>query len=246
MQTIKVPEGYEKTMQQIIQSVSIPVTEETFSATLASLVEAVQRGAKDGLTINACTFGKEGITEQPVFVGDAQHIENSLKQEDTAILLADKNGAVFCLTYITVGDQSYIQFMNPDAARTIAQAEQTMIKNYQAPEALTFFQWLCNALSELILRHPTEPAARLEAYRNFYDNMQKNVEQLEGLTKTRTAGEYDPARRQQILEEEAAKQREQELEEKRRQEELEKQANEEKKEEQIDPAELQRQQAIEY
>ena len=73
-----------------------------------------------------------------------------------------------------------------------------MLSMHQEPEELSFFQKLCDAISRLILRHPTEAAARREAYRSFYENMQKNIDQLDQVSHSRPAEEYEAVRNRQL------------------------------------------------
>lgn len=195
---LNVPQGYVEKAQQIMSAVSIPVTEETFHDTLMSLVGAIRNGAKDGLSVNVFTFDKDGSRSRELFMPENTAIKLSLEQENTVLLISDKNGAVFCLNYVKVGDKEYLQFLNPETARTLANEERQMLSMHQEPEELSFFQKLCDAISRLILRHPTEAAARREAYRAFYENMQKNIDQLDQVSRSRPAEEYEVVRNRQI------------------------------------------------
>ena len=221
MLEIKVPQGFEEIMEQIMDAVSIPVTQETFHDTLNALVDAVQRGAPQGLNVSICTFTAEGCREHPMAMPDNKKIKLALQQEHNALMVSDNNGAVFCLNYITMGDKEYLQFMTPDAAAAMAKKQRALMDQIDAPAELTTFEWICNALSELILRHPTEAAARLEAYRNFYENMQKNTTQLEALTQTRMADHYDTHRQHHFNAYEEAKKQEEEERQRQEQERLE-------------------------
>ena len=210
MLEIKVPEGYEAIMEQIMDAVSIPVTQENFHDTLNALVDVVHRGAPQGLNVSVCTFSAEGCKEQPMAMPNNTKIKIALQQENNALMVSDNNGAVFCLNYITMGDKEYLQFLSPDAAATMAKKQRALMDQVHAPEELTTFEWICNVLSELILRHPTEAAVRLEAYRNFYENMQKNTTQLEAMTQTRMADNYDTHRQHHFNSYEEAKKQEEE------------------------------------
>ena len=199
MLVINAPKEYEQAMQEIIESLSaIPVNDETFHDTLMNLLGDVRRGAKDGLSVTTCTFAAEGPRTNEMFMPEDNTIKMALQNKDTALMVSDKNGAVFCLSYVMVGDKEYLMFLNPEAARLAANEERAAMNRFAAPAELTLFEKFCDMLSRLFRDRPSEAAARLEAYRNFYANMQENAQQLEYMTTTRPAEEYGFFRQQQI------------------------------------------------
>ena len=212
MLVINAPKEYEQAMQEIIESLSaIPVNDETFHDTLMNLLGDVRRGAKDGLSVTTCTFAAEGPRTNEMFMPEDNTIKMALQNKDTALMVSDKNGAVFCLSYVMVGDKEYLMFLNPEAARLAANEERAAMNRFAAPAELTLFEKFCDMLSRLFRDRPSEAAARLEAYRNFYANMQENAQQLEYMTTTRPAEEYGFFRQQRINEQvEANKQAEEE------------------------------------
>ena len=211
MLELNVPQEYLEDAQQLIGNFSIPVTDETFHDQLVALIDSVRNGAKEGLDITVYTFEKTHTLEQNLFMPEIATIKHHLQRDNTALMVSDKNGAVFCLNYIQVGDQTYLQFLNPEAARFLANKERELMESYEAPAELSFFEKICDALSRFFLDHPTEAGARRDAYRAFYENMQKNTERMEHLTTTRPAEEYGYIRQQRIqAQQEALRQAEQE------------------------------------
>ena len=241
MLEIKVPEGSGSIMDEIVKSLSIPVTEETFHDTLYALIDKINRGAPTGLQVHTCTFAPDGFTEQEMATPTNEKIKLALQKDNTALMLSDRNGVVFCLNYINIGDNEYLQFMTPDEAAAIARKQRQLMDQVNAPAELTTFEWICNVLSELILRHPTEAAVRLAAYRNFYENMQKNTAQVEKLTETQLADSYSTHRQHQLNAYEEAKKQEaeeklrleQEQQERLKKEEQEKEENRRKEQEEL-------------
>lgn len=212
MLEIIAPGEYEQAMQEIIESMSgIPVTDDNFHDTLTTLLGDIRRGAKDGLGVTVCTFAKDGARTHDLFMPEDSAIKTALRQDDTALMVSDKNGAVFCLSYVKVGDKEYLLFMNPEAARVAANEERDIMNRFEAPPELSLFERICDSLSRFFFKHPTEAGARRDAYFAFYENMRKSAEQMDYMTQTQFAHDYDYFRQYQINEQVEAKRQAEEL-----------------------------------
>ena len=190
---VNIPQPYLAKAQEIMEMFSVEV-KDNYDHILNDYLQAVASGADGNLRIQAVTFGKQGNTERDLQTNQLLGVKTVLEKDDTALMLSNKEGAVFCLSYVLVGDKEYLQFLNPQAAMAIKNEQEALLKELEAPKELSFYEKICDFFARHFRNRPGEAAARAEAYRTFYENMQKNVDKLGSLTQTRTAQSYDPAK----------------------------------------------------
>ena len=191
---VNIPQPYLAKAQEIMEMFSVEVNEDNYGHILNDYLQAVASGADGNLRIQAVTFGKQGNTERDLQTNQLLGVKTVLEKDDTALMLSNKEGVVFCLSYVMVGDKEYLQFLNPQMAMAVKNEQEALFKGIEAPKALSLYEKICDFFARWIHNRPGEAAARAEAYRTFYENMQKNVDRLGSLTQTRTAQSYDPAK----------------------------------------------------
>ena len=190
---VNIPQPYLAKAQEIMEMFSVEV-KDNYDHILNDYLQAVASGADGNLRIQAVTFGKQGNTERDLQTNQLLGVKTVLEKDDTALMLSNKEGVVFCLSYVLVGDKEYLQLLNPQAAMAIKNEQEALLKELEAPKELSFYEKICDFFARHFRNRPGEAAARAEAYRTFYENMQKNVDKLGSLTQTRTAQSYDPAK----------------------------------------------------
>lgn len=175
MLDLTVPEGYAQQVDDLLKNRSISVSEDTYSTELQTMLDTIRKGG--AIRANAFSLDQDsnyGSSENMVKMTNSE-MEARLKEDNTALLIASEEGAVFCLCYIKSGDHGYLQFLDPNQAQAQAQAFDNLAieTGASAPNKLNIFQRIVNALSEFFLHHPSNAARRIEAYQNFYSNIQR-------------------------------------------------------------------------
>ena len=179
---LNIPAPHMERVQEIMGTLSHEVNPDNFGQVLSDYLEAAGYGANGKLHIQTVTLGDDGNTVSELNTNTVGYIKNRLEQENTAMLLYNDEGAVFCLNYVQVGDKEYLQFLNPEAARTVRNELQEMVDDPQhRPQELSLWDKICDLFSRWFHKHPGEAAARAEAYQNFYANMQKGLEKVGAL-----------------------------------------------------------------
>lgn len=182
MLELNIPAQHRERVQEVMGTLSHEVNSDNFGQVLSDYLEAASYGANGKLHIQTVTLGKDGNTVSELNTREVGLVKSVLVRENTALLLYNDAGAVFCLNYVQVDDKEYLQFLNPDAAMTIRNELQEMVDDPQhRPEALSLWDMICDFFARLFQKHPGEAAARVEAYQNFYANMQKGLEKVGAL-----------------------------------------------------------------
>ena len=181
MLEFNIPKQYEEKAKEIMMPFSVEIKardSKEVQNQLNAFISVLQTSSKHKLTAQKVQFGPLGDTVHDPVEANTDAITNALKNEkDTVFLIANKEGAVFCVTYSQIGDKGYFQCFSPETARNVRDEQRSLLaeNGLQAPRELTLFEKICNALSMFFLNHPIEAAARREAYRTFYENMQRNI-----------------------------------------------------------------------
>lgn len=194
MLEVNVPQEYVARAQQIVGSVSYEVKSGyDFRNMLRTLWQDALSGTESKLNVDVVTFGDQGNTISNIPNASLLNIENTLEMENTALMVSNDKGAVFCLSHVKVGDKQYLQFLNPQTAMAIRDEQAALLRGVEKPE-MSFWDKVCEFFAQLFRDHPTEAAARNQAYRDFYENMQKNVSRISTLTETEAARRFDQNR----------------------------------------------------
>lgn len=194
MLEVNVPQEYVARAQQIVGSVSYEVKSEyDFRNMLRTLWQDALSGTESKLNVDVVTFGDQGNTISNIPNASLLNIENTLEMENTALMVSNDKGAVFCLSHVKVGDKQYLQFLNPQTAMAIRDEQAALLRGVEKPE-MSFWDKVCEFFAQLFRDHPTEAAARNQAYRDFYENMQKNVSRISTLTETEAAQRFNQNR----------------------------------------------------
>jgi hypothetical protein len=182
MLDFNIPQQYVAKAQQIVGAVSVEVTHDSFGDVLSSYLEAATRGANGNLRIQTVTFGENENEIHDLRSNTIGIVRDVLEQDNTAMLLSNSDGAVFCLTCVQVGEKTYMQFLNPQMAMAIRDEQRALIDGMENPPAeLTLYEKICDLFARLFLNRPGEAAGRAQAYRTFYANMQRNVDKVSTL-----------------------------------------------------------------
>ena len=182
MLDFNIPQQYVAKAQQIVGAVSVEVTYDSFGDVLSSYLEAATRGANGNLRIQTVTFGENENEIRDLGTNTIGFVRDALERDNTAMLLSNSDGAVFCLTCVQVGEKTYMQFLNPQMAMAIRDEQRALIDGMENPPAeLTLYEKICDLFARLFLNRPGEAAGRAQAYRTFYANMQRNVEKVGAL-----------------------------------------------------------------
>ena len=182
MLDFNIPQQYVAKAQQIVGAVSVEVTHDSFGDVLSSYLEAATRGANGNLRIQTVTFGENENEIRDLGTNTIGFVRDALERDNTAMLLSNSDGAVFCLTCVQVGEKTYMQFLNPQMAMAIRDEQRALIDGMENPPAeLTLYEKICDLFARLFLNRPGEAAGRAQAYRTFYANMQRNVEKVGAL-----------------------------------------------------------------
>lgn len=182
MLELNIPAPYEEKVQEIMGNLTHEVNSDNFGQVLSNYLDAASYGANGNLHIQTVTLGAEGNTVTELNTREVGLVRNVLERENTAMLLYSDKGAVFCLNYVQVGDKEYLQFLNPEAATTIRNELREVVNDPQhRPQELSLWDKICDLFSRWFRDRPGEAAARVEAYQNFYANMQKGLEKVGAL-----------------------------------------------------------------
>jgi hypothetical protein len=83
---------------------------------------------------------------------------------------------------VQVHDKEYLQFLNPQAAMSVRNELQGMVDDPQhRPKELSLWDKICDFFAQWFRDRHGEAAARVEAYKNFYANMQRGLEKVGAL-----------------------------------------------------------------
>lgn len=195
MLDFNIPQQYVAKAQQIVGAVSTEVTHDTFGEVLSSYLDAASRGANGNLRIQTVTFGENENEIRDLQSNTIGIVRDVLERDNTAMLLSNSDGAVFCLACVQVGDKTYMQFLNPQMAMAIRDEQRALLDGMENPPAeLTLYEKICDLFARLFLGRSGEAAGRAQAYRTFYANMQRNVDKVSTLAQSDLARSYDPRR----------------------------------------------------
>ena len=195
MLDFNIPQQYVAKAQQIVGAVSTEVTHETFGEVLSSYLDAASRGANGNLRIQTVTFGENENEIRDLQSNTIGIVRDVLERDNTAMLLSNSDGAVFCLACVQVGEKTYLQFLNPQMAMAIRDEQRALLDGMENPPAeLTLYEKICDLFARLFLGRSGEAAGRAQAYRTFYANMQRNVDKVSTLAQSDLARSYDPRR----------------------------------------------------
>ena len=184
-----IPQEYIGKVQEILSPYSIEVDPNDpaqLSRTVRALWQGLVDSSKSTPEVQALTFLENETMVQNLNRPVAASITNWLTDEkDTSLMLATKEGAVFCLSYIKVGDKGYVQWLTPENTQKIHDEQMKLLQEngLEVPREMTFFERIRNFFSEIFFDHPIEVAARREAYLKFYENAQKTIEKADILSK---------------------------------------------------------------
>ena len=187
---INIPQSYQAVAQDIMGRIATEVTIDNFGEVLETYMNAATSGAKGDLRIQAVRFDQNGYAERDVRTRNIGIVRSALIEDNSALMLSNQEGAVFCLNYVKIGDKEYLQFLNPQAAKDASNEMAAMFQNMEAPKELTLWEKICDWFSQRFRSRPGEAAGRAEAYRSFYENMQKGVEQFDKLSAASAAQNY--------------------------------------------------------
>lgn len=155
---------------------------------MKSFLNSAKQASKGATAIFNTDFGAETVTES--YMGNYMSEQQTsiyatrLLDDNKALMLTTRDGAVFCCALVRVGDQDYLSIMNPQTAMEIREAMKSMVEHIKdtdkikSLEQLTLWDRICNWFAQTFLDHPGEAVSRAEAYRNFYDGMQKHIDLL--------------------------------------------------------------------
>ena len=95
---VNIPQPYLAKAQEIMGMFSVEVNEDNYGHILNDYLQAVASGADGNLRIQAVTFGKQGNTERDLQTNQLLGVKTVLEKDDTALMLSNKEGVVFCLS----------------------------------------------------------------------------------------------------------------------------------------------------
>ena len=155
---------------------------------MKSFLNSAKQASKGATAIFNTDFGAETVTESymGLYMGEQQTgiYATKLLEDNKALMLTTGDGAVFCCALVRVGDQDYLSIMNPQTAMEIREAMKSMVEHVKdtdkikSLEQLTLWDRICNWFAQTFLDRPGEAVSRAEAYRKFYDGMQKHIDLL--------------------------------------------------------------------
>ena len=164
---------------------------------LETILEAAHGASGGRMQFRSVNFGDEKITETPMHLNtNLIGIVNALREENNALMLSTSEGAVFCVAVVRVGDKQYVSLMNPQTALEIKKSMEAMVNHVKENdqtktlEQLTLWDRICNWFAQHFRDRPGEAVGRAEAYRSFYEGMQKHIDMLGRVGQTQTAQSY--------------------------------------------------------
>ena len=164
---------------------------------LETILEAAHGASGGRMQFRSVNFGDEKITETPMHLNtNLIGIVNALRGENNALMLSTSEGAVFCVAVVSVGDKQYVSLMNPQTALEIKKSMEAMVNHVKENdqtktlEQLTLWDRICNWFAQHFRDRPGEAVGRAEAYRSFYEGMQKHIDMLGRVGQTQTAQSY--------------------------------------------------------